>query len=165
MTHSSPQVSDAAQSMASALQQILADLPFNAHFSDEEIEAVYARGYLDAQAGDTDSAFESFRIACLARPGSHKYLHAMAVMHKLNGNWEQALEMLRCIKTLHPGNLRADLEIAEALLALNQIDAAITQLDELLGKDAIVHGDEAYVLERAAAIRELLATRKVAHGA
>lgn len=148
--------SPSARARADALRRELAALPFNANFTDAEAEGVYAKGYRDAQAGNHAAAFESFRIASMARPDNRKYLRALAVTHRECGDHEQALVTFHCLKVLHPGHRRDDLDIAETLLRLQRPEPALRILDTLLQGDTAATGDDAAVLERAAAIRDLL---------
>jgi len=99
-------------------------------------ETRLARGYyLYYGSRDFSGALGQFQQAQLGLPNNVDCLHAVALIHRRLGHWEEAVTNFRRIVELDPRNLDASKLLATTYLAMRRFPEAIAMADYLLALD------------------------------
>lgn len=79
-------------------------LPAHRHFTDAELELIYASGLARHSQGDYVLAAKVFLFLVVYRPLEVRYLKALGIAQRLGGTWEQALHTYEWLKWIAPND-------------------------------------------------------------
>lgn len=119
---------------------------------EEQVDAIYARGYAAYKQGQYDKAVQTFLLVNMLRPLNPAYVRALGLAYKRLELYNDAIVTFTRAYVLVPDDLDSILEIAHCLLRIGRVPQALRVL-EAVREEALKRNDQSTLVGATGLIR------------